>query len=58
MSQTPFHHLYERKPVTLSRVFGVEQGRGYVTVEYQHEADDRGAHMKTRIKRRSVRRSA
>lgn len=47
----------ENPPVTLPRVFGVEAGRGYVTVEYQHEEDGRGAHMKVRVKRRKVRRS-
>ena len=47
----------ENPPVTLPRVFGVEAGRGYVTVEYQHEQDDRGAHMRHLIKKRPVRKA-
>lgn len=47
----------ENKPVTLPRVFGVEQGRGYVTVEYRHQDDGRGMHMRRLIKRRPKRRA-
>lgn len=48
----------ENPPVTLPRVFGVEVGRGYVTVEYQHEEDGRGMHMRRLVKRRKVRRAS
>lgn len=47
----------ERKPVTLPRVFAINAGRGYTTVEYVHEEDDRGAHMRAKVKRRAIRRS-
>ena len=53
----PAHHQFERKTVTLARVFGVEQGRGYVTVELPRDDDGRGMHMKARVKRRKVRRA-
>lgn len=56
MNQLPKHHCFERKVVTLPRVFGIEQGFGYVTVEVKHDDDGRGAHMKARVKRRKVRR--
>lgn len=46
----------ENPPVTLPRVWGIEQGRGYVTVEVEIEADNRGDHMRRKIKRRPVRR--
>lgn len=45
-----------RKTVVLARTPGVEQGRGYTTIEFKHEQDDRGEHMRQRIKRRGVRR--
>lgn len=48
----------ERKPVTLPRVPGVEQGRGFVTIMVKSEQDDRGQHMRLKIKRRRVRRVA
>lgn len=56
MSQGPAHHLFEAKPVTLPRVWGITEGRGYVTVEVKAEEDGRGNHMRQRVKRRSVRR--
>lgn len=56
MSQLPAHHQFERKIVTLARVWGIERGTGYVTVEVKHDDDGRGAHMKARVKRRKVRR--
>ena len=45
------------KPVTLARVAGAEQGQGYTTIVFEHEADDRGEHMRLKIKRRRVRRA-
>lgn len=47
----------ERKPVTLPRVLSIDAGRGYTTVEYVHEDDGRGDHMRARVKRRDVRRA-
>lgn len=47
----------ENPPVTLPRVWNIEQGRGYVTVEIEHEQDARGDHMRRKIKRRPVRRA-
>lgn len=44
------------KTVTLPRVAGGEEGRGYTTIVFEHEADDRGEHMRLKIKRRKVRR--
>lgn len=48
----------ERKPVTLPRVPGVDQGHGYITVVVKLEDDGRGEHMRLKIKRRRVRRVA
>ncbi len=45
-----------RRGVTLARVAGAEQGRGYTTIVFTHDDDDRGAHMRQHIKRRRVRR--
>ena len=43
--------------VTLPRVFGVEEGRGYTTIDFTHEDDERGDHLRQRIKKRRVRRA-
>lgn len=57
MSQLPDHHIPVRKPVTLPRVFGIEEGRGYTTIELQHAEDRRGEHIRDRVKKRGVRRA-
>lgn len=46
----------ERAKVTLARIPGVEQGTSYVTVPVRLEHDARGDHMRSRVRRRSVRR--
>jgi len=43
---------WEKKPVTLPRVWGIESGTGYVTVPFAQEEDGRGEHMRLLIKRR------
>ena len=45
-----------RQTVTLPRVAGGEQGRGYTTIVFAQKRDDRGEHMRLKIKRRRVRR--
>lgn len=47
----------ENPPVTLARVWGVECGRGYVTVAFVLNAGRRGDHMRRKIKWRPVRRA-
>lgn len=48
--------MYERgdsRPkVTLARVPGAEEGDTYCTIPFTSEPDDRGAHMRERVKAR------
>ena len=58
MNPKPWHHIVpDRKPVTLARVWGVNEGQGYTTVDFIHEEDRRGDYMRKRIKRRRLKRA-
>ncbi len=43
--------------VTLPRVPGAEAGQLYTTIDFTPEQDERGDHMRLRVKKRSVRRA-